>query len=406
MLQQTVAKKAGLHCLLVLLVSLPLHDGNAKQFTSLYSFEGGKKDGARPSGVITDQSGNFYGTTSEGGPQGYEGIVFELSQSGIETVLHRFNIATDGAAPAFGVIRDADGNLYGTTELGDGDGCYTNGCGTVFSLKPDGTYTVLYDFQGGKDGGIPSGVIADSSGNLYGTTQQGGTGCPNVGGCGTVFEISSSGTESVLYTFIGGNDGAIPYAGLVEDAQGNFYGTTLEGGSSNCDGQGCGTVFKLAADGKETTLYAFTDGNDGGYPEESLILDKDGNLYGTTSGGGDANCAQGEGGCGVIFKITPSGTESVLYTFTGGSDGAEPFSPLIMDGKGDLFGTTEGGTGIDGTVFKLAPNGVETVLYTFKNIKKDGLSPFGQLAQFKGHFVGTTLGGGRRRNGTVYSLKQ
>jgi uncharacterized repeat protein (TIGR03803 family) len=206
---------------------------------------------------------------------------------------------------------------------------------------------VLHRFEGGSDGYLPlGGVILDSQGNLYGTTAVGGgTGCNDSSGCGTVFKVTVGGTETVLYAFEGGNDGAGPWSSPVIDDSGNFYGTTAGGGSSNR-----GTVFKLAPDGTESVLYAFTYGSDGYFPAAGLIEDGGGNLYGTTSDGG-TNC--GGGGCGTVFELTPEGKEKVLYSFKK-ARGAHPAAGLLMGSNGTLYGTApSGGKYKDGVVFKV-----------------------------------------------------
>ena len=196
-------------------------------------------------------------------------------------------------------------------------------------------------------------------------------------------------TETVLYSFTGGADGGNPFAGLIKDASGNFYGTTVEGGA-----HGLGTVFKLAPDGTETALWSFT-GADGSYPEGGLIMDASGNLYGTTSSGG----ADGDG---TVFEVALNGAETVLHSFTGGPDGKGPQAGLVMDNKGKLFGTTVfGGANGDGTVFKVTPGGTETVLYSFAG-KPDGYAPSGGLIRRNGNFYGTTAEGGTEGLGTVF----
>jgi len=309
--------------------------------------------------------------------------------------LHSFTWPTDGAGPAAGVIRDSSGNLFGTTESGGGTGCSGAGCGIVFKIAPDGTETILHSFKGrSRDGSTPyGGLIEDPSGNLYGTTWRGGsTKCGS--GCGTVFKIAPNGKESILYAFQGGKDGSLPMDSLFEDSAGNFYGTTDYGGTYNY-----GTVFKLASDGTETILYSFAGSSDGGYPWANVIADESGNLYGTTVNGGIR-------GNGVVFKVTPDGSESVLYTFTGGTDGGNSFAGLIMDKKGNLYGTASfGGTWGWGNVFKLAPNGTETVLYSFSG-GTDGGQPYssGVIKDGKGDLYGTTSVGGTFGNGVIFKL--
>jgi uncharacterized repeat protein (TIGR03803 family) len=374
--------------------------------TVLYSFNGGPSDGSGPqAGLIADSSGNLYGTTYSGGPVG-AGVVFKLSSSGTETVLYRFiGFSSDGANPFAGLIADSSGNFYGTTQNGGG----LNAAGTVFKLSPGGTETVLYTFTIGADGFNPrAGLIADSSGNLYGTTFQGGAGastsCYEIT-CGVVFKLSPGGTYTLLQTFGGGNGGN-PYAGsLIADSSGNLYGTTEFGGlgcSTSIEGAtacGPGTVFKLTPGGTETVLYIFTGGSDGANPFAGLIADSSGNLYGTT-------CCGGASRNGVVFKLTPGGTETVLHSFTGvPSDGASPFAGLIADSAGNLYGTTAfGGASNSGVVFKLSPGGTETVLYIFTG-GSDGGTPYaGRYADSTGNLYGTTQVGGASGNGVVFKL--
>jgi uncharacterized repeat protein (TIGR03803 family) len=253
-------------------------------------------DGDGPSGLIRDEAGNLYGTTSAYGPNGY-GTVFEVSASGELATLYSFTGGADGGSPIAGVIRDAAGNLYGTTEYG-GDG----GGGTVFKLDPTGHFSVLYSFTGGTDGGGPVGLIRDQAGNLYATTVFGGDlSCDSGYGCGTVFKLDSAGKETVLHSFTGGADGGYTRSGgsLVRDKSGNLYGTTEFGGAS-----GGGTVFKLYTSGKLATLYSFTGGADGQTPY-GLSRDAAGNLYGTTENGGDVSCKASTHGCGTVFKLHP-----------------------------------------------------------------------------------------------------
>jgi len=296
-------------------------------------------DGANPyAGLVQDTAGNFYGTTSAGGNSGCAnggssgcGTVFELTSSGAEKVLHRFAGVPDGADPGGTLVWNKEGNLTGTTIAGGAySGSCNEGCGTVFELMPSGTEKVLHRFGiSSGDGWYPyEGLVRDEDGNLYGTTFYGGRYGP-----GTVFELSSATKEKVLYSFTGGN----PYAALVRDAKGNLFGTTFDGGT-----HGAGSVFELTASGKEKVLYSFTGGDDGANPYAPLDLDADGNLYGTTVQGGDSGC--GGSGCGTVFEVTAGGEHKTLYRFTGGADGGNPFSGLVRDADGNLYGTaTYGG---------------------------------------------------------------
>jgi uncharacterized repeat protein (TIGR03803 family) len=271
-----------------------------KKETVLYRFKGGK-DGMQPwAGLTQDAVGNFYGTTYQGGDPscGFEfgcGTVFKLDKTGKETVLHRFAFGADSGFPAGGLVMDKEGNLYGTT-YGNG----TAAPGTVYKVTKDGKETVLHTFKTGSDGDAPMGsLIMDTEGNLYGTT----SGNPG-DNFGTVFKMTPKGKETVLYRFLGVPDGQQPQAGVVMDAAGNLYGTTLSGGNLNCkqnSGNGCGTVFKVSKNGNETLLYEFVAGSDGGFPRAGVLLDSKGNLYGTTPYAGSYN--ECELGCGVVFEL-------------------------------------------------------------------------------------------------------
>ncbi len=352
----------------------------------LYSFSQGT-DGVNPHAcVIFDSNGNLYGTTYNGGLYG-EGTIFKLAANGQETILHSFSGKPDGANPYAGLIMDGSGNLYGTT-YGGGD----YGDGTVFKLAASGQETILHSFSGSPDGANPyGGLILDNGGNLYGTTYGGGD-----YGEGTVFKLAAGGQETVLYSFFGGiTDGANSYAGLIRDSTGSLYGTTYDGGV-----YGFGTVFKLAADGQETILHSFSGGStDGANPYAGLIMDSNGNLYGTTYDGGVY-------GFGTVFKLAAGGQETVLYSFSGGStDGANSYAELILDSKGNLYGTTySGGTYSLGTVFELDTSGKETVLYSFSG-SPNGASPYaGLIMDSNGNLYGTTYDGGTYSYGTVFKV--
>ena len=316
------------------------------------------------------------------------------AQAGGYKVLHTFSGQAngDGAEPWPAFIRDGAGNLYGTTLVGG-----AKNWGTVFRIAPDGTETVLYSFcqsSNCADGQLPhAGLIIDKSGNLYGTATYGG----DSKGQGVVFKLAADGTETVLYDFAGTpDDGQYPYGGLLMDKKGNLYGTTVGGGPDND-----GTIFKLTPDGTETVLHSFTNSQaDGNEPEGSLISDKDGNLYGTTSIGGSVDL-------GTVFKLTRDGTFTLLHSFTDfGGDGAHPNPGLIMDKAGNLYGTTwSGGTNSRGIGFKLAPGGAETILHSFPDASGDGQNPVGGLVMDKaGNLYGTTFEGGANGSGAIVKL--
>jgi uncharacterized repeat protein (TIGR03803 family) len=397
----------------------------AGQETVLYSFTGGA-DGSNPlAGVIRDSAGNFYGTTGAGGTARW-GVVFELDKAGQETVLHSFSgyYGADGGGPIAGVIRDSAGNLYGTTYYGG-----PVAAGVVYKLDTAGNLTVLHSFTGqpgccNTDGGGPmAGVVRDSAGNLYGTTERvgcvymldpagnetlymmtqqsragltldsagnlyGTTIAGGPGNAGTVFELSA-GHAYVLYAFPGTADGAGPLSGLIRDSAGNFYGTTYAGGTA-----AAGTVYKLDTAGQVSVLYSFAGAGaaDGGEPFAGVIRDSAGNLYGTTYDGGF-------GSFGVVYKLDTAGQETVLYTFSAG----KPTSGVIRDPAGNLYGTDGGGVAGWGLVYKLDTAGQETALYTFTG-GADGGVPNGLIRDSAGTLFGTTAAGGTGTAGVVYKL--
>ena len=310
--------------------------------------------------LISDSSGNLYGTAETGGAYS-EGTVYKITPNKRVNVLYSFcpgaGLCTDGANPLAGVTIDPEGNLYGTTGVG-GNGNPPRG--TVYELSAQGEETVLHSFCSSAsctDGENPyAGVFRDKDGNLYGTTHNGGE---NAGG--VVYKVTSEGEETVLYSFCSQPncvDGEYPYGGLIMDKSGNLYGTTVSGGANNE-----GTVFRLNSQGIEDVLYSFCSAiscTDGAGPVDTLLLDNSGNLFGTTGYGGYTNC---EGvGCGTVFELTPDGTEMVLHAFcsTGNcTDGWQPLAGLSMNNAGNLFGTTINGGHVDhcdcGVVFELTP---------------------------------------------------
>jgi len=374
----------------------------------LYSFQGGA-DGIDPESIIENKSGNFYGTTFQGGAGGADcqngsngcGTVFELAADGTEKVLHSFTGGSDGTFP-LSLILEKTGDLYGTTLNGGGStNCY-EGCGTVFELASDGTETVLHAFKGGADGGYPSTLIRDKNGDLYGTTQGGGNMADCDGyGCGAVFKLKQNGKTATVYAFQGGTDGTNP-DWLIIDSSGNLLGTTYSGGGADC-----GTVFRITPEGSESVISTFQGGSDG-CNAEGLLADGSGDFYGATESGG--NMADCDGfGCGTVFELGADGTKTVLHAFTGGSDGAYP-GGLILDKTGGIYGFTQrGGTGTCkvyegcGTVFKLAPDGTETVLFAFGGCKR-GCLPGWLLKGRNGGFYGSAFGG-TYKYGIVFSIK-
>ncbi len=381
-------------------------------YTVLHAFAGGS-DGANPyAGLIMDAQGNLYGTTDTGGVSKLCngvgcGTVFKVTKAGEETVLYTFSSNAGGLYPYAGLVMDAQGNLYGTNLAGGDQQCVNgqnDGCGVVFEIDTTGKETVLHSFAGIPDGAFAyGGLIMDAQGNLYGTTLYGGN-----PGYGSVFKVTQKGEETVLYSFQGAPDGKYPAAGLVMDSDGNFYGTTTNGGGSDGDNGcslGCGTVFKVSRAGKETILHRFKGSADGEYPEAALLIDAQGNLYGTTSKGGRFNG-------GTVFKLATTGKISVLHNFKK-AGGLRPFAGLVMDASGNLYGTTKyGGNSTScaphvgcGVVFKLDKSGHETVLYNF-TAGTGGETPYaGLVMDATGNLYGTASTGVTEFNyGTVFKL--
>jgi uncharacterized repeat protein (TIGR03803 family) len=384
---------------------LTSHAWAGSKYKVLHAFTGGKDGGGLYGGLALDSHGNVYGTTSGGGTYG-QGIVFKLAPGSngkwSESVLHNFpSFADDGEGPTGGPVMDAAGNLYGTTE-GDG-GPYKYG--TVFELSQSSNgwnETVLHRFGFNKYGCCPqASLVMNPAGNLFGTAN-------------AAFELSPIGhdwKETLLHDFTGQNgDGFGPYAGVILDAAGNVYGTTEAGGGSNKCGGGCGTVYQLSptSDGKwkETILHRFQADWDGTYPGVgALILDSAGNLYGTADGGVT--------GYGVVFRLSPSSDghwkETILYNFKGGANGIQPSAGVVMDKTGNLYGTTSaGGSSCScGLIYKLAPgsNGkwTYTVLHRFTGA--DGAGPNANLIlDSKGNLYGTTTTGGAGGYGVAFEL--
>jgi uncharacterized repeat protein (TIGR03803 family) len=350
--------------------------------TNLYSFAGGP-DGANPNALVQDTNGIFYGTTQNGGTNGY-GTIFQLTTNGTPATLYAFTGDGDGAYPMAGLVQGADGNLYGTASVGG-----TGDWGTIFNITSGGTFGALHSFTGVADGSFPYAELMQGvDGSFYGTTLEGGIS----NGWGTVFKITPDGSVSNLYSFTGGADGGSPEATLVQGVDGSLYGTTSEGGTSSS-----GTVFKITTNGTFTTLYSFYGSSDGGFPYAGVIQAADGNFYGTT---GD----DGQLGNGTVFKITTNGILTTLHSFAGGSDGSFPSAGLIQASDGNLYGTTAyGGTYNDGTVFQITTNGALTTLISFNGT--NGANP--QAALVEGtddNLYGTTQNGGPMDYGVIFRL--
>jgi uncharacterized repeat protein (TIGR03803 family) len=338
-------------------------------------------------------------------------LVTTPAQAITDKVLYTFTGMADGGTPRASVITDTKGNIYGTTQLGGDLTCNPpNGCGTVYKLSKTGKETVLYSFTGGADGAYPyAALLMDAAGNLYGTASAGGGGTGCFGsGCGTVFKLSKAGKETVLYAFQGGTDGGRPYSALIVDAAGNFYGTAILGGDLSCRTYGCGVVYKLSKARKQTVLYSFTGAADGSYPAfGSLAVDAKGNLYGTTEEGGNLTC-NSPNGCGVVYRLSKTRKQTVLHTFTG-PDGENPEYTVTLDAKGNLYGTApNGGANSAGVVFKISnasatkrPGPLFKVLHSFGSGADGALPVAGVSIDPKGNLWIPTGFGGTFGNGAL-----
>jgi uncharacterized repeat protein (TIGR03803 family) len=394
----------------------------------IYAFKG-SNDGSGPNDLISDRAGNLYGTTFDGGP-GAAGTVFRLSppnqksESWSKTILHNFYYSRlgDGIGPKAGLLMDSFGNLFGSTWLGG-----PNGGGMVFECSPPSeggawVYKMIYDFSAPNDGVSPEApLVMDSGGNLYGTTVSGGTGAC-AGGCGIVFRLAPpvrqglQWTENILYNFPGigafpGNGGTA--GGVILDARGAVYGTTIAGGGSPY-----GTVFRLSRQGNTWThsvLYAFKGGASGSSPMAGLTFDKNGKLYGTTAYGGTSTGCFGTS-CGTVFELTPTSTgpwkHAILHAFTGGTDGGNPQSAVVLDRNGNVYGTTSiGGNPACnnpngcGTVYELVLTGgtfTEIILHRFLG-GSDGIGPGAVNFGFENDLYGVA-GAGVHGAGLIFSL--
>jgi len=383
-------------CAIILFCAAMAIAASAQTFTSLASF--GITNGENPyfGSLVVGSDGNLYGTTIIGGTSG-TGTIFDVTTTGVLTMLHSFS--TDGAIPDSGLVLGSDGNFYGTTSTGS-----FTGQGMAFKFTPGGTLTTLYSFcsqTNCSDGGRPQGgLVQGASGNLYGTTTIGGA-----HGAGTVFEITTTGKLTTLYSFCAQTnctDGWTVNSALTRASNGKFYGVTANGGAN-----GWGTVFSITTAGTLTTLHSFAS-TDGASPFGGLVQASDGNLYGTTSDGGRA-------GEGTVFKMGEAGKLATIYNFCAKAycpDGKAPFGTLIQGSNGDLYGTTNAGGMLNrGTIFEITAKGVLTTLHSFGGA--DGSFPYAGLVQdsSNGTLYGTTYSGGNLSCifygtgcGTVFSL--
>ncbi|MHB8216320.1 MAG: choice-of-anchor tandem repeat GloVer-containing protein [Candidatus Sulfotelmatobacter sp.] len=395
--------------IILAIATLPVTSASASTTQVIYSFAGGQDGEYLDTDLVMDSAGNIYGTSVQGGDFG-SGTVFQLSPTGsgwTHTVLYSFRGGRDGGEPYKGVTLDTQGNLYGTAVTGGGGSC-EGGCGVAFELTHSGgswIQSVIHYFTGGNDGSGPgSGLTFDRHGNLYGMTPTGGA-----YGLGVVYQLkpqTNGGWRlNVVHAFTGGDDGSSGSAGrLILDRAENLYGVTTVGGAN-----GDGVAFEITRSLSGWTLlplYAFKDQPDGALPYGGLIFDRAGNLYGTTyyAGANDV---------GTVYKLTHangSWTETVLYSFKGGTDGSSPISTLVSDTAGNLYGTTsDGGTGCAcGVIFKLARgvNGswIESVPYRFPGAPNAGFSYNGMVADSAGNFYGATTHGGPANDGTIYKF--
>lgn len=370
--------------------SAPAWGGN---FEVIHRFKGGH-DGKLPGPLLADGNGGFYGTSGFGGSRTCNsgagcGTVFHILPNGSYTIVYAFKGGSDGMQPTGGVTFGPDGALYGVTASGGGSLNCSNGCGSVFRLTADGQESVIHAFTQ-TDGKGPAGRLTfDRKGNLYGTTYDAGDELGEESG--TVFKISPQGHFQVLHTFqYGSGDVEHPSANVVLDKAGNLYGTASEGGA-----YGFGGVFKIDANGSESVFYSVEGGAGGAGPYSDLLIDKAGNLYGTSRGAGDWDL-------GSVFKLTPAGALTVLYSFAGwygDDDLVFPVGGLIMDNKGNLYGTTSAYSDFsNGGVYRIAPDGTETILHRFSG-GKNGTDPRSTLAAGKlGDLYGAAVYGGLTRD--------
>jgi uncharacterized repeat protein (TIGR03803 family) len=382
------SRNGNLLTLVAAMITIGCTTVSAQTLTTLHSFNGG--DGLSPEATLVQGSdGNFYGTTALGGAHA-KGTVFRIDAAGSLTTLHSFSgFPIDGAVPVGGLVQGTDGNFYGTTASG---GAFFEG--TVFRITSSGAVTVLHSFNSFfGEGAVPvSGLVQGSDGNFYGTTVIGGDHF-----LGTVFKINAAGSLTTLHSFSGSpGDGANPIAALVEGTDGNFYGTTPSGGEHFQ-----GIVYRISQGGGHTVLHSFSGyPAEGGVPFAGLVQGSDGDFYGTTVVGG-AHFK------GTVFKINAAGSLTMLHSFSGSpNEGANPVDGLVQGNDGNFYGTTAlGGTNFRGTIFNIDPTGSLTTLHSFSGSPNEGALPFAGLIQASdGNFYGTTVLGGAHGAGTVFTF--
>jgi len=389
-----------------------------------------------PVSLIQGADGNFYGTTAGFAPGTIFKMTPAAVLTTLYTFQTVCNgVCGNNSVAAYGLLQGRDGNFYGTTQIGGNGTCFINninlGCGTIFTITSDGSETTLYRFGGLADGGEPNpNLIQAADGNFYGTTQIGGTGCTAVYGCGTIFRITPGGQLTTIYRFGATNtgsgpstDGANPFGGLIQASDGYLYGTTQFGGTGGTAGiggcgynpangatgtvgSGCGTIFKTTIAGSLTTLYTFSGRPSAAIPAASLIQGSDGNFYGTTVEGGNVFP-----GMGTFFQITPAGAFTVLYSFgSAANDAINPTGNLVQASDGNVYGVAAGGANITcegapcGALYKVTPSGAESVVYSFGASSTDSANPNSLILGGDGNIYGTAASGGANGGGTVFRL--
>ncbi len=369
--------------------------GLAPTFSVLHHFTGWPRDGQNPTGALTPAGdGGYYGATAMGGFPGF-GTIYELNADGTVTLLHSFS-SDEGQSPNGWLVSDAQGDLYGTAQSGGSGSDFVcpAGCGTIFKLVPDGHLAVLYQFDNQSGYAPLGGLLRDAEGNLFGTTNL---------DQGTAFMLTPSGQYTILHYFQG-RGGYAPEGGLIQDSVGNIYGTTRR----SVSGSGGGVVYQLTQSGEYTVLHDFYGGHKGITPSGGVVGDADGNLYGVTTGGGNASCQPD--GCGTVFKLAPDGTLTMLYRFKNPADGFSPQSLVVDEAAGVLYGTTAYGGPVSarcpsgcGTVFMIVSKGDKRTLHTFHGI--DGDFPNSLIKGQGSELIGTTSKGGSRGAGVIFRLQ-